>query len=187
MDADTAEVLDSIGPRLRTLRQSRGLTLAELADCTGLSISILSRLETGHRRPTLDLLIPLARAHEVSLDRLIGAVKTGDPRVHLEPHRLNAGGVAVPLTRYPSRVQAFKHVLGPREPVLVSHPGHAWIHVLAGSMRLIHGGVEYEFEPGETVEFDSSIPHWFGPADDLAVEILHLFVPDGERPITRRL
>jgi transcriptional regulator with XRE-family HTH domain len=187
MDADTAAVLDAIGPRLRALRQSRGLTLTSLAEKSGLSISVLSRLETGHRHPTLDLLIPLARAHEVSLDRLIGAPETGDPRVHLEPHRLVAGGVAVPLTQYPSRVQAFKHVLGPRDPALVTHRGHAWIYVLAGQLRLRIGDDEHLIDPGEIVEFDASTPHWFGPADGLSVEILHLFGPEGERPVNREL
>ncbi|WP_363557113.1 helix-turn-helix domain-containing protein [Microbacterium sp. LWO12-1.2] len=187
MDADTAAVLEAIGPRLRRLRASRTLTLSEVAALSGLSVSALSRIETGHRQPTLDALIPLARAYGVSLDRLIAAPETGDPRVNLEPQRLSTGGVAVPLTQYPGRVQAFKHVLGPREPVLVSHRGHAWIHVLAGRLRLILGSQEHQLEPGEQVEFDSSTPHWFGPADQLAVEILHLFVPDGERPITRAL
>ena len=114
--ADVAAILDAIGPRLRALRQSRELTLAEAADASGLSISILSRVETGRRQPTLDVLIPLARTYQVALDQLVAAPATGDPRVHLEPHRHSRGGIVVPLTRYPTRVQAFKHVVGPRTP-----------------------------------------------------------------------
>lgn len=185
MDAETAALLEAIGPRLRRLRRSRGLSLDDLASVTGVSISTLSRFETGHRQPTLDLLIPLARAFEISLDALIAAPETGDPRVHLEPQRLVAGGVAIPLTRHPSRVQAFKHVLGPREEHLATHPGQAWIHVLAGRLRLLVGAEQHLFAPGESVEFDAAIPHWFGPADELSVEILHLFAPDGERSATR--
>lgn len=161
--------------------------MGEVSARSSLSVSALSRVETGHRRPTLDVLIPLARTYEVSLDRLIAAPGTGDPRVHLEPQRLIAGGVAVPLTRHSGRVQAFKHVLGPREPSLVTHQGHAWIHVLAGRLRLILGAGEHLVDPGETVEFDAATPHWFGPADQLSVEILHLFSPDGQRPVTRVL
>ncbi|MFK4762123.1 helix-turn-helix domain-containing protein [Microbacterium sp. ZW T5_45] len=187
MDAKTAELLEAIGPRLRRLRRSRGLSLDGIARMTGLSISTLSRLETGHRQPTLDLLIPLARAFEISLDSLIAVPETGDPRVHLEPQRLVAGGVAVPLSRHPSRVQAFKHVLGPREEQLATHPGEAWIHVLAGRLRLIVGGEVHLIDPGDSVEFDAAIPHWFGPADGLSVEILHLFAPDGARSDTRRI
>ena len=187
MDAEIDATLAAIGPRLRRLRRNRGLTLVSVASLTGLSISALSRIETGHRQPTLDALIPLARAYEVTLDQLIAAPQTGDPRVHLEPRRLATGGVAVPLTRHPGGVQVFKHVLGPREPALVSHDGHAWIYVLAGRLRLLLAGDEHLLAPGENVEFDATTPHWFGPADGLAVEILHLFGPDGQRPITRLL
>jgi transcriptional regulator with XRE-family HTH domain len=187
MDTELAETLTSIAPRLRRLRTSRGLSLSDVSTRCGLSISTLSRVETGHRQPTLDVLIPLARTYEVSLDRLIAAPETGDPRVHLEPQRLIAGGVAVPLTKHSGRVQAFKHVLGPRDPSLVTHQGHAWIHVLAGRLRLRLGAGEHLVDPGETVEFDAETPHWFGPADQLSVEILHLFSPEGERLVTRVL
>ncbi|GAB3168627.1 XRE family transcriptional regulator [Myceligenerans halotolerans] len=178
-------ILDAIGPRLRALRQARGLTLATVADRAGLSPSTLSRLETGDRRPTLDVLIPLARAYRVSLNRLVDAPATGDPRTHLEPYRHAAGGVIVPLTRYPGRVQVFKHVVGPRDPRLATHAGHAWLYVLAGKLRLILDDDEHLLGPGETAEFDARTPHWFGPADDTPVEILHLFGPRGDRPIAR--
>lgn len=184
-DSDVTETLDAIGPRLRALRQARELTLTEVADTTGLSISILSRVETGHRQPTLDVLIPLARTYQVALDRLVAAPATGDPRVHLEPYRHARGGVVVPLTRYPAPVQVFKHVVGPRTPNLVSHEGHAWLYVLAGTLRLIVGDDELELHPGETAEFDAAVPHWFGPADDTPAEILHLYGPHGDRAVSR--
>jgi transcriptional regulator with XRE-family HTH domain len=68
--------------RLRALRKQRGRTLAQLAEITGISVNTLSRLESGGRRPTLELLLPLARAHQVPLDELVDAPPTGDPRVH---------------------------------------------------------------------------------------------------------
>jgi transcriptional regulator with XRE-family HTH domain len=74
---DVPAIIDGIGPRLRTLRRDRGLTLEAVAADTGLSVSTLSRLEAGKRRPTLDLLIPLARAHRVALDQLVAAPATG--------------------------------------------------------------------------------------------------------------
>lgn len=185
MDAELAETLDAIGPRLRTIRRTRGLTLEAVAEQSGLSVSALSRVETGKRRPTLDVLIPLAVAYGVSLDRLVAAPATGDPRVHLEPRAAATGGVIVPLTTYPGRVQVFKHVLGPREPALVTHKGHAWLYVLAGRLRLLLGEGEHVLSPGETAQFDASTPHWFGPDDGLAVEILHLFGPHGDKPVVR--
>ena len=67
-DATTDKVLTAVGPRLRALRVQRGNTLAQLSEGTGISVSTLSRLESGQRRPTLELLLPLARTHQVPLD-----------------------------------------------------------------------------------------------------------------------
>ena len=85
------DVLAGVGPRLRALRQERGATLAGLSAATGISVSTLSRLESGQRRPTLELLLPLARAHQVPLDELVDAPATGDPR-DATPGRSTATG-----------------------------------------------------------------------------------------------
>ncbi|MEU0716458.1 helix-turn-helix transcriptional regulator [Streptomyces lavendulocolor] len=185
MDAELRQTLDAIGPRLRTLRRDRGLTLEALAAATGISVSTLSRLESGKRRPTLELLIPLARAHRVALDQLVAAPASGDPRVHLKPLSKGHGNVLVPLTQYPGRVQVFKQVLSPREPKLVRHDGYEWLYVLAGELRLVLGTTECTLRPGEVAEFDTREPHWFGPANDTAVEILHLFGPRGDQAVVR--
>ncbi|WP_027502376.1 helix-turn-helix transcriptional regulator [Rhodococcus sp. UNC363MFTsu5.1] len=185
MDAELEQVLADIGPRLRSLRRDRGMTLEELSAATGISISALSRLESGKRRPTLDLLVPLSRVHRVALDQLVGAPATGDPRVHLTPQRRRNGSVVIALTHYPGRVQVFKQVIGPRTPKLVAHAGYEWLYVLAGDLRLILGEREVVLRPGEVAEFDTGEPHWFGPAGDHPVEILHLFGPQGERAHVR--
>ena len=72
MDHDP--VLDAVGPRLRSIRQRRGATLAELSEATGISVSTLSRLESGGRRPTLELLLALAdQAEARKADVVYGA------------------------------------------------------------------------------------------------------------------
>jgi transcriptional regulator with XRE-family HTH domain len=180
MDDELERLIAAVGPRLRALRRERGLTLEALSAETGISVSGLSRLEAGKRRPTLELLIPLARAHRVPLELLIDAPATGDPRVHLAPKRAR-GGVVVPLTRYPGRVQVFKQVIRPREPRLVTHAGYEWLYVLAGDLRLILGERELLLHPGEVAEFDTRQPHWFGPAGERPVEVLHLFGPHGDK------
>ena len=67
------------------LRLEREATLTDLAEETGISVSTLSRLESGQRKPTLELLLPLARAHRVALDELVDAPETGDPRIRAKP------------------------------------------------------------------------------------------------------
>src|SRR3954454_5026814 len=106
---DTDEVLAEVGPRLRRIRKERGATLAGLSAVTGISVSTLSRLESGLRKPSLELLLPIARAHQVPLDELVGAPAPGDPRVHAEPI-VRYGRTHWPLTRRPGGVQAFKVV-----------------------------------------------------------------------------
>lgn len=170
---DLAEILEAIGPRVRKLRRDRRLTLKEVEARTGLSLSTLSRLETGRRRPTLELLIPLARVLHVALDKLVEPPATGDPRMHLQPTRRHSG-VIVPLSPHPNRVKAYKQIIGPREPRLVTHPGFEWLYVLSGRLRLIVGDDERVLRAGEIAEFDTGIPHWFGPADDNVAELLHL-------------
>src|SRR3954452_3676938 len=102
MDHDP--VVDAVGPRLRSIRQRCGATLAELSEATGISVSTLSRLESGGRRPTLELLLALARAHQVPLDELVDAPMTGDPRVRPRPV-VRHGVTYAPLTPRPGGLQ----------------------------------------------------------------------------------
>jgi transcriptional regulator with XRE-family HTH domain len=176
------ESLQGVGNRLRTLRQERERTLADVAAETGVSVSTLSRLESGDRRPTLELLLPLARAYAVSLDELVDAPPTGDPRVHLRPVTRH-GMTMVPLTRRAGGIQAYKLVVpvSTQEPVPGSHEGYEWLYVLDGRLRLVLGEHDLVLGPGEAAEFDTRVPHWFGAADGRPVEILSLFGKQGER------
>ena len=184
MGDDLEQVLTEVGPRLRLLRQQRGATLAGLSAATGISVSTLSRLESGQRRPNLELLLPLARAYGVPLDDLVGAPPTGDPRIHLRPFTRH-GRVVLPLTRRPGGVQAYKmiHPAGPppSAPELQVHEGYEWMYVLNGKLRLLLGAQDLVLTPGEAAEFDTRVPHWFGSADGQAVEFLVLFGSQGER------
>ncbi|WP_373429233.1 helix-turn-helix domain-containing protein [Streptomyces sp. V4I23] len=175
-------VLNEVGPRLRRIRRERGATLGALSEATGISVSTLSRLESGGRRPSLELLLPIARAHQVPLDELVGAPPVGDPRVRSKPivrgHR-----TMYPLTNRPGGLQAYKVVHRPaEEPVEQrTHEGYEWLYVLSGRLRLLLGDHDVVLGPGEAAEFDTRVPHWFGAADGQPVEFLSLFGPQGER------
>jgi transcriptional regulator with XRE-family HTH domain len=181
---DDLETLNGVGPRLRELRAQRELTLAELATETAISVSTLSRLESGERRPTLELLLPLARAYRVTLDELVDAPPTGDPRIHVKPIR-RGGMTMLPLSRRAGGIQAYKLILpartSRREPELKTHEGYEWLYVLDGNLRAVIGEHDLVLAPGEVAEFDTRVPHWFGAADDQGVEFLSLFGRQGER------
>ncbi len=176
------DVLAEVGPRLKAVRQQKAATLRAVAETTGISVSTLSRLESGQRRPTLELLLPLARAYGVALDELVGAPETGDPRVRLRPVKRGRMTV-VPLSQRPGGVQAYKLLLPARreEPELQTHEGYEWMYVLDGRLRLALGTQDLELGPGEAAEFDTRVPHWFGAAGGRPVELLSLFGPQGER------
>ena len=178
---DIDEVVAAVGPRLRAVRTERGTTLAALADTTGISVSTLSRLESGDRKPSLELLLP-ARAHQIPLDELVSAPAVEDPRVKSTPVRREHVTI-LPLTRRPGGMQAYKMIVDPgrREPKPRVHEGYEWLYVLNGTLRLVLGEHDIVMKPGEAAEFDTRVPHWFGAMDDRPVEVLSLFGPQGER------
>jgi transcriptional regulator with XRE-family HTH domain len=175
-------VLSETGSRLRAIRRRRGTTLAELAAKTGISVSTLSRLETGHRRPTLELLLPLAQTYGVQIDELIGVPPSGDPRIHLRPVQRN-DMTFIPLTRRPGGVQACKVIIPARRrpPEQKTHDGYEWMCVLNGRLRLLLGDQDLVLTEGEAAEFDTHVPHWFDSAGPAPVEVLVLFGRQGER------
>ncbi|MGI5199827.1 helix-turn-helix domain-containing protein [Streptomyces sp. CA-288835] len=181
-DTDTDEVLAGVGPRLRRIRKERGATLAGLSEVTGISVSTLSRLESGLRKPSLELLLPIARAHEVALDELVGAPPVRDPRVRSQPIERH-GRTYWPLTRQPGGLQAFKVLVpqGNEEPEPRVHEGYEWLYVLSGRLRFVLGEHDVVFTAGEAAEFDTRVPHWFGSTGEGPVEFLSLFGPQGER------
>jgi len=175
------DLLAEVGPRLRRLRERRGLTLTALAAKTGTSKSTLSRLESGQRRPSLELLLPLAETYHLPLDELVGAPRVGDPRVRTRPRTRN-GRLVYPLTEQPGGMAVWKVVIPPEpERKLRTHAGYEWLYVLSGEMRLILGEHDITMRPGEVAEFDTRLPHWFGPAGDEPVEILSVHGSEGQQ------
>ena len=181
---DDDDVLETVGPRLRALRQRQGTTLAELSASTGISVSTLSRLESGQRRPTLELLLPLARAYHVALDDLVDTPPTGDPRIRPRPFDRN-GVTMVALTRQEGGLQSYKQVFPPRWPAEPPdqkvHEGYEWLYVLSGRVRLLLGRRDFVLDAGEVVEFDTRVPHAFANPFAEPAEVLSLFGPQGER------
>jgi transcriptional regulator with XRE-family HTH domain len=177
-----AAALDLVGPRLKRIRAQRGVTLTDLSERTGISKSTLSRLENGQRRPSLELLLPLAQAYRVPLDDLVGAPEVGDPRIRLKPRRVN-GRTVLPLTQQPNGVQAWKIVIPASQsaPNPRVHDGYEWLYVLSGRMRLILGDRDFVLGVGEAAEFDTQLPHWFGSTGDGSAEVLSIFGRPGER------
>ncbi len=183
--SDIARALDEVGQRLQRVRKQRGLTLTGVSAATGISKSTLSRLETGQRKPSLELLLPLAQVYRVPLDDLVGAPEVGDPRLRPKPRKVT-GRTVLPLTGA-GGVQAWK-ILIPRTqstPAPRAHDGFEWLYVLSGRMRLVLGDQDLVLGAGEAAEFDTQVPHWFGSTGDEPAEVLSIFGRPGERMLVR--
>ncbi|GGV30028.1 hypothetical protein GCM10010277_13270 [Streptomyces longisporoflavus] len=182
------EVLSTVGGRLRALRQQRHATLDDISERSGISPSTLSRLESGQRKYTLDLLLPLAAAYGLPLDELVGAPPTGDPRVHLRPVSVpgQEEQTVLPLVRHYGGPHAHKHVLPPGTTTasgqgLHTHQGNSWVYVLHGRLHITSGTRQVVLAAGEATEFDTRLPHAMGNAGEQPVEFLSLFGVQGER------
>jgi transcriptional regulator with XRE-family HTH domain len=183
MDEYTS-LLEVVGPQLKEYRSRASLTLAQASELTAISSSTISRLESGGRKPTLELLLPLASAYDVALDELVRAPKVRDPRVQQKPF-VKDGMTFVPLTRDSGGLHAYKMILpghtGAKKLEQRVHDGYEWMYVLRGRLRLALGDREIILAAGEVAEFDTRVPHACASAGAAAVEILSLFGSQGER------
>lgn len=173
------EELRQVGPRLRLARQAHGWTLDDLAARAGMSASTLSRLESGKRQASLELLVPLTRLLGIGLDDLVRP-QTPDPRVR-RPVIHRDGLVIVPLAPEGAAVNTYRitfpPVSEPPEPRV--HDGFEWLYVLSGRLRLLLGGQDLVLTRGEAAEFDTRVPHSLSAAGGRPAEVLSIFNDDG--------
>jgi transcriptional regulator with XRE-family HTH domain len=172
--------------RLRSLRTTLGLSLDDLAARTNLSPSTISRVETGKRTISLDVLLPLAAGLNVDLDSLLAV--DSDEDVVIRPTPTNAGKRTTwMLSRLTGSTVAIKMRLEPtkRRPEQRVHPGHDWFFVIDGRVRLHLGDRDILVETGEAAEFATMTPHAMSAVDGPA-ELIMIFDRDGQRAHVHR-
>ncbi|ROR95897.1 XRE family transcriptional regulator [Salana multivorans] len=179
------EELSQVGARLRAARHARGWTLEELAARAEMSTSTLSRLESGKRQASLELLLPLTRQLGIRIDDLV-RLDAPDPRVR-RPAIRRDGLVVAPLAPEGSPVDTYKITYPPaRElPELRVHDGYEWLYVLAGRLRLRLGEQDLVLTRGEAAEFDTRIPHAISAAGGRPAQVISIFNDGGARIHTR--
>lgn len=181
MGESATEIEHVVRTRLRALRTTLGLSLDELAARTNLSPSTISRIETGKRTISLDVLLPLAGALRVDLDALLDIRGDDDVVIRPTPERA-MGGTTWMLSRPTSNTVAVKIRLEPadRRPEQRVHPGHDWCFVIEGRVLLLLGDREITVEAGEAAEFATMTPHALVALDGPA-EVIMIFDRDGQR------
>jgi transcriptional regulator with XRE-family HTH domain len=173
--------LDQVGPRLRAARRARGWTLDELAALADMSASTLSRLESGKRQASLELLLPLTSRLGIRIDDLV-KTETADPRVK-RPVIRRDGMIIAPLAPESSQIHTYKITFPAASvsPALRVHDGYEWFYVLSGKVRLRLGEQDLVLGRGEAAEFDTGIPHAISAAGGKAAQVLSIFNDDGAR------
>jgi transcriptional regulator with XRE-family HTH domain len=184
----------TMGDRLRQARQARGLSLRGLAEVVGVSPSLISQVETGRAKPSVNTLYALANELGVSLDVLLfmdTQPPAGDKPNPMEepiqtevPHdpvqraasrssiRLGSGVVWERLTSESIRNVDFLHVTyevgGESSPAdaFQRHAGQEWGYVLSGTLMVRIGFDEYLLQAGDAISFDSATPHRLFNAGD---------------------
>lgn len=150
-----------------------------------MSASTLSRLESGKRQATLELLLPLTRQLGIGIDQLLPA-EPPDPRVKQEAVR-RRGLVIVPLSPGHAPIRTYKITYPPTTsiPAPRTHDGYEWLYVLHGRLHLQLGSRELTLGRGEAAEFDTRTPHAMSAAGGRPAEVLSIFNEDGARIHTR--
>ena len=180
MSDDDIEVITR--NRLRALRRSNGWSLDELGERSRLSASTISRIETGRRTISLDVLLALARGLQVDVSSLLDA-RGDDDQVVIRPTPTRRSGATVwhlsqPSSRTVVTKMRLEPTARPRTPKV--HPGSNWFYVISGRVRLVLDERELVVAPGEAAEFATTTPHTFDAIDEPA-EIILMFDADGPR------
>jgi len=158
-----------IGNKLKNLRQVKNLTLKDVSEGTGISISMLSKIERAETTPTIDLVIRLANFFNLSLSEIVGITEDKEVIVKKEDQlltmRTESGAVLRFLSRYSPdmKVDFFKLSIPPGSGFVreMSHP--TWSHHVffceKGKGKFILGDKEYHVTKGECISFSADRPH----------------------------
>jgi len=182
----------SIGEKLRTLRLRKQLGLVELGRHTGLSAALLSKLERSKLYPTLPTLARIAAVFDVGLDyffvnerkRHVVAVAKKEERKRF-PERPGAVDVSyffetLDYGAAPRKLNAYYaefQKIGKEKLKAHTHAGAELLFVLSGALVVTIGGQGYELENGDSIYFDSSVPHTYCKAGDSGCTALIVAVP----------
>ena len=179
MGPEIGSALTSLGDCLRAARETRGLTLEQAAESSGISKSHLSRLESSERQPSVASLLALSDAYGVSMGLLFGEPQDNAPIAVYPPDqpRHTSKGLAIAAcSGYPgsSVIDALRLTVDPdREAqVPVRHAGEEWLYVMSGTLRLEYDGEAYFLAAGEAVHFNAEVPHRLGAEESVAEVLL---------------
>ena len=171
---DNAELVGRLGLHLKSLRKDKNLTLAQLAQKSGVSRSLLSQIERGQANPTLGTLWNLSRALGLDMAEIVEEIETNEPAgatielltADSTPHiRQSQSGVTLSILNPPALVEQFEWYKLEIEPggALISDPHiqgcREHLTVLHGQAELVSGQQTQQLNEGDTARYRADLPH----------------------------
>ena len=179
-----------VGEKIKSLRETREISVAELAERTALSVEQIERIENNVDIPSLAPLIKIARALGVRLGTFlddqdeVGAVicrkqettdatisfsnNAADARTHMHYHSLSKSKAGRHMEPFIIDIEA----VGEADYELSSHEGEEFVYVMEGAIEVFHGKNKYVIEAGDTIYYDSIVPHHLHGYQGQAAKIL---------------
>ncbi|MBW1988963.1 MAG: helix-turn-helix transcriptional regulator [Deltaproteobacteria bacterium] len=153
-----------IGEKIRSLRESQGITLEQLANDTGHSVDVLRAIESGETIPPVGTLLSVSRALGVESSVFLKkapSTKASRARAYTDRTRNYAYTTLSPGARH-KHLKAFKVAIEPRkehEGVGYTHEGEEFVYVLSGEVQVTVGEQVNHLKRGDSLHFNSGLPH----------------------------
>jgi transcriptional regulator with XRE-family HTH domain len=164
-----------VGEKIKVLREQKGLSLKELADSTGFSTALLSQMENHLVSPSLGTMTKLAKALGVRVGDFFGetegepfAIVRKDERKTVSRFASKEGvryGYSYESLGFEKKNRHMEPFIVTLEPATIKtsktsvHEGEEFIFVLEGEMEVILGTHTDVLYPGDSIYYDSNIPH----------------------------
>ena len=166
----------SVGKRIRTFREERNVDLETLSQNTGLTVNFLERMENDEIYPTIGPLQKVARSLGVRLGTFLDDQFTRDPAMHTgRTPRSSYIYQALGKGKSDRNMEPFFIEIYPDkddERKTISHQGEEFILVLKGELMVVYGRETYYLKAGETIYYNSIVPHYVGAHGDDPAQLL---------------
>jgi transcriptional regulator with XRE-family HTH domain len=160
---------------LRSLRKAQGYTIADVAQNSGISTAVISRIERNQAMPELETLARLSKVFGISATDLLGLAENRTARV-VDAQHYSSGGFDfhnvhfMDLQIFIGTAPAGSKVNRPE----VHHNDTETCWVLSGSIELMVGTDKYTLKEGEAIQFDAVLEHEYRALQDCKILLLHL-------------
>ena len=178
-----------VGKKLKAIRLKNDLTIQELAEKSGVSSNMISRVERGLTIPSVEILMKLAGVFDKSINYFVEEVSTTHEVVFTSPGERDK-------TVYDdeNNMHTESFTSGLRDPQFMSflctvprggtsgrqhmfHPGDELIYLLEGQLQVTIAGEQYQLSPGDSLSFKSHLPHRWDNTGESDAKVLWTLSP----------